>query len=92
MSRGALLKLRRRAENEPNWNIVPDQKRGPKIEHHVSNQDLVNFIFMGFRSTLKERKIQKETEKERARASECVCVYVYVCVCMCVCVRVNVCV
>jgi len=24
-------------KNEPNWDFVPDQKKGPKIDPHVSN-------------------------------------------------------
>jgi len=34
-------------KNEPNWYFVPDQKRGPKIDPHVSNLRSRWFLFQG---------------------------------------------
>jgi len=39
-------------KNEPNWYFVPDQKKGPKIDPHVSNLRSRDFFFKGFRSTI----------------------------------------
>jgi len=39
-------------KNEPNWYFVPDRKKGPKIDPHVSNLRSREFLFEGFRSIL----------------------------------------
>jgi len=40
-------------KKEPNWYVVPDQKTGPKIDEIVLNPRSREFLFRGFRSTLK---------------------------------------
>ena len=43
-------------KNEPDMFSVPIQKKGRKIGPHVSNKDLVDFVFEGFNSTLNKTK------------------------------------
>jgi len=53
MSRGALQsKGKAGTKNEPKWYFVQVQKRGLKVDPHVSNLKSVDFFFDGFRSTL----------------------------------------
>jgi len=61
------------AKNEPNRYFVPDRKNGLKIDPHVSNLDFIDFVFEGFRSTLRvgigyfsnERGFSEESSLQR---------------------------
>ena len=57
VSAGPYINYRNEAgtKNEPDTYFVPVQKKGCKIDPHVSNLRSRAFLFQGFRSTLKAR-------------------------------------
>ena len=63
VSAGPYMKYRNEAgtKNEPDTYFVPLQKRGWKIDPHISNLRSREFFFKGFRSTLKIRDINIDT-------------------------------
>jgi len=58
MSRGALQKMLRRSRHEKRTKqiVCIRSKNGPKIYSHVSNLKFFDFVFEGFRSTLKRKE------------------------------------
>ena len=65
-------------KNEPKWYFVPDQKKGPTIDPHVSNLRSRDFLFSrGSGPPLIHTDIH--TESVRAYKYACVCMRVYVC-------------
>jgi len=49
-------------KNEPNWNFVPNQKKGPKIDPNVSNLRSREFLFQG---------VQVHPKKQRGKGRAC---------------------